>query len=150
VTDRQPVVPYLLVEGVDKLASFIAEAFAGVEVLRLDRPDGTIMHIEMRIAGSLVMMGEPLDELGPMPASIYLTVPDCDAVYRTAIDAGGASLMEPTTMPHAGERYGGVKDPCGNVWWIATTIEDVPADEAARRVDAMAREGTWPPAEPNA
>ncbi len=76
----------------------------------------------------------------PMPASIYLYVEDCDAVYRRALEAGGTSVMEPMDMPHAGEPYGGVRDPSGNLWWIATQKKDVSLEEQARRV----REGRAP------
>lgn len=131
------VTPYLLVEGVAKLATFLKEAFGAKQTLRLDRPDGSIMHVEVRIGDSTVMMGEPVAEFGPMPASIYLYVEDCDAVYRRALEVGGTSVMEPTDMKHAGERYGGVKDPSGNLWWIATHVEDVSPREQARRVQAL-------------
>lgn len=78
------------------------------------------------------MMGEASDEFGRMPTSIYLYVPDCDVVYRRALEAGGSSAFEIVDLP-TDERYGGVKDPCGNIWWIATHVEDVPPEEQARR-----------------
>ena len=65
----------------------------------------------------------------------YLYVEDCDAVYQRAVGAGGASVMEPTDVPFAGERYGGVKDPSGNIWWVATHIEDVSREEQAKRAE---------------
>ncbi len=130
------VTPYLVVEGVDELLAFLAEAFGAEEKCRLERPDGSIMHAEARIRGAAVMMGEPMGEFGPMPASNFLYVEDCDAVFAKAIAAGGVSVMEPTTMEHAGERYGGVKDPSGNIWWVATHLEDVSAEEQARRIEA--------------
>lgn len=138
-TERIPagyktITPYLLVEGLGKLVSFLKQAFEAREIYRLDRPDGSIMHVELRIGDAAVMMGEPTQEFGPMPASLYLYVEDCDAVYARAIAAGGVSVMPVTTMQHAGERYGGVRDPSGNIWWIATHIEDVSQEEAARRV----------------
>jgi uncharacterized glyoxalase superfamily protein PhnB len=78
------------------------------------------------------MMGEPTGKFGPMPSSIYLYVEDCDTVYKRALKAGGISVMEPADMG-TGERYGGVKDPSGNIWWVATHIEDVSQEEAIRR-----------------
>ena len=59
---------------------------------------------------------------------IYLYVHDSDAVYHSALNAGGVSVFPIMTLP-SGERYGGVKDPCGNIWWVATHVEDVPPDE---------------------
>lgn len=66
------ITPYLLVHGVAKLLSFLSEAFDASELERRLRPDGSIMHAEIRIGDSVVMMGEPLGELGPIPAYIYL------------------------------------------------------------------------------
>ena len=80
------------------------------------------MHAEVAIGDSIVMMGEPTDKIGPMPASIFLRVDDANAAYHRALQAGGISVSEPTDQPHAGERYGGVKDPCGNLWWPAMPI----------------------------
>ena len=119
------ITPYLLVDGVARLLNFLAKAFDAVELQRRLRPDGSIMHAEVRMGDSVVMMGEPMGQFGPMPASLYLYVSDCDSLYHRALQAGGISVMEPTTMPAEGDRYGGVKDPCGNIWWIATHIEDV-------------------------
>ncbi len=129
------VTPYLLVEGVDRLATFMRDAFGGVEQARRGRPDGTIMHLEMRIGDSMVMAGEPMGEFGPMPGQIFLYVEDCDAVYAEALRAGGESVMELTTMKHNGERYGGVKDPSGNIWWVGTHVADVSAEEEARLIE---------------
>src|SRR5437763_1194666 len=75
---------------------------------------------------------DPTAEFGAMPTSIYLYVADCDAVYNRALNSGGVSVFPIMTLP-SGERYGGVKDPCGNIWWVATHIEDVPPDEQERR-----------------
>ena len=74
----------------------------------------------------------PTEQFGPTPTSIYLYVADCDAVYQSALDSGGVSVFPIMTLP-SGERYGGVKDSCGNIWWIATHVEDVPPDEEERR-----------------
>jgi uncharacterized glyoxalase superfamily protein PhnB len=78
-----------------------------------------------------------------MPSSIYLYVNDWDSVYQRAIQAGGKSMMKVTDIPFSGERYGGVKDPTGNIWWIATHVKDVSLEECARRVEAAG--GKWQP-----
>jgi PhnB protein len=67
-----------------------------------------------------------------MPASIYLYVTDCDRVYQRALDAGGTLVFEIMNLP-SGERYGGVKDCCGNIWWIATHVEDLSPEEQETR-----------------
>jgi PhnB protein len=78
------------------------------------------------------MMGEASAEFGPMPTSIYLYVTDCDRVFQRALDAGGIQIFELMNLP-SGERYGGVKDCCGNIWWIATHVEDLSPEEQDRR-----------------
>ncbi len=133
------VTPYLIVPGVVNLLDFLKRAFNAEEKFHIMRPDGTVWHAEVKVGDSSIMMGEPMGEFGPMPASIYLYVENCDAVYRRALGAGGVSVMKPTDQP-TGERYGGVKDPSGNIWWIATHIEDVSSKQQIRRSKALARE----------
>jgi len=120
--DYHTVTPYLIVPNVPRLLEFLAEAFDAKERIRLGRPDGSIMHAEVTIGDSVVMMGEPTEKTGPMPASIFLRVADADAAYCKALQAGATSISEPVDQPHAGERYGGVIDPCGNRWWPAARI----------------------------
>lgn len=119
---RQTVVPYLIIEGVNDIVAFLEKSFDAKKLIQKMREDGSVMHVEMQIGDSIIMMGEPIAEFGPMPANIFLTVDDCDKRYQKALDAGGVSVMEVTDMAHAGERYGGVKDTAGNVWWISTPI----------------------------
>jgi uncharacterized glyoxalase superfamily protein PhnB len=133
------VTPYLIVPRVARLIEFLTRAFDAEERLRLPRPNGSIMHAEVRIGKSAVMMGEPMGKFTSMPASIYLYVKDCDAVYKRALEAGGTSVMEPEDQPHAGDRYGGVKDPSGNIWWIATHLEDLKPQEMVRRAEALVK-----------
>jgi uncharacterized glyoxalase superfamily protein PhnB len=126
------ITPYLLVEGAARLLTYLPEAFAAQVLARETRADGTIMHAEVRIGNSMLMIGEASGDFGPLPASIYLYVTDCDAVYKRALQAGGTSVFAVMDLP-SGERYGGVKDPCGNIWWIATHVEDLSQEEQARR-----------------
>jgi len=131
------VQPYLLVERVSRLIAFVEAVFGGELRMKLDRPDGTVMHAEIALGDSVVMAGEPMEPYGAMPGSLYVYVPDCDAVYRKALENGAESIMVPTDMKHAGERYGGVRDETGNVWWIATHREDLTPEEQARRIEEM-------------
>lgn len=124
--------PYLFAVGASRVVEFICAAFSGKVTFRQDRPDGSLMHCEIQVGDSMLMLGDATAEFGPMPASLYLYVTDCDAVYRSALDAGGVSVFPMMTLP-SGERYGGVRDPCGNIWWIATHVEDVSAEEEERR-----------------
>jgi PhnB protein len=140
------VTPYLFVDGVGRLLEFVKAAFDAKEELCLHRDDGSVMHAVVRIGDSPVMMGDPTGpaaKFGAMPSSIYLYVNDCDGVYQRAIQAGGQSVMEVMDIPFNGERYGGVRDPVGNIWWIATHVNDVSHEETARRVGVAG--GKWPP-----
>jgi len=80
----------------------------------------------------MLMLADPTPEFGAMPTSIYLYVADCDAVYERALNSGALSVFPMMTLP-SGERYGGIKDPSGNIWWVATHVEDVAPDEQERR-----------------
>jgi len=126
------VTPYLTVESVEKVLDFVKKAFDATETYRMARPDGSVGHAEVRIGDSMVMMGQARDEWKPRPGSLYLYVPDVDASYKRAVAAGGKPLREPTTQFY-GDRSGGVEDPVGNQWWIATHVEDVPPEEIERR-----------------
>lgn len=132
------VTPHLTVPGVAKLIEFLKKAFDAKELGRHATPDGGIMHAEVRIGDSVVMMGEPRSGGAPMPTMLYLYVPDIDAVYRRAVQAGGVSLMEPADQFY-GDRKAGVRDPSGNQWWIATHTEDVAPAEMAKRAEAFAK-----------
>lgn len=133
------VTPYLVVQGVAKLLDFLKQAFEAQEIHRMPRPDGSIMHAEVSIGNSIVMMGEPMGELKPTPGSIYLYVNDTDATYKRALQAGATSMTEPADQFY-GDRNAGVKDPVGNIWWIATHKEDVPPEELAKRAEAVMKQ----------
>jgi PhnB protein len=130
------ITPYLIVENVPKLMEFLANAFGAKELFKMDDPRGGVMHAEMRIGDSVVMMGEAMGEHKPLHGGFYLYVEDVDAVYQRAVQAGGTSTREPTNEFY-GDRVGGVKDAFGNNWWIATHVEDVSPDELARRAQAL-------------
>lgn len=133
------VTPYLVVQGAAKLIDFLKEAFDAKEIHRTTQADGSIMHAEVRIGDSVVMMGEATGEFKPMPGMIHLYVDDVDAAYRRAQRAGATSLREPTDQFY-GDRTGGVQDPRGNQWWIATHKEDVSPEELAKRAEAFMKQ----------
>ena len=135
------VTPYLSGQGVATLSDFLQQAFDANETHRSLRPDGTIWHAEVQIGDSRVMMGEATDQWKPAASAIYLYVPDTDATYKRALQAGGTSLMEPADQFY-GDRNAGVKYPCGNSWWIATHVEDVSPAEMERRREEGAKQRT--------
>ena len=135
------VTPYLVVDGAARLIDFLEEVFDAQEVERLAAPGDRIGHAEMRIGDSLVMLGDAHGEHKPLQTMLYVYVDDADAVYQRALAAGATSVQAPVDQFY-GDRSGGVKDAFGNLWWIATHIEDVPPAELKRRAQAaMQRAG---------
>lgn len=126
------VTPYLVCSGVPALLDFLKAAF-GAEALEITQlPSGRIANAILRMGDSRIMVGEAMEGFPPRPSTLYLYVPDTDALYQRALAAGATSLMEPADQFY-GDRNAGVLDPSGNQWWIATHIEDVAPEELARR-----------------
>ena len=131
------VTPYLTVRGAAKVIEFLKQAFgAELSLEPVKRPDGAIMHAEVKIGDSRVMLGEENEMAKATTTSLYVYVPNVDSVYQRAVKAGGNSVMEPTDMFY-GDRTGSVKDPSGNTWSIATHKEDVAPQELAKRAEAF-------------
>src|SRR3984885_3632612 len=125
--------PYLLVPGAANLINFYKAAFGAEEIFRVARPGSDlIMHAEVRIAGSMVEIADATAEFKPRASSNILYVPDADAVFHRAVEAGATSLAAPADRHH-GDREGAVKDPGGNTWYITTHItgDHVTADTPA-------------------
>lgn len=111
------VTPYLTVERAELLVDFVKTAFDGVEVFRTTGSAGGL-HAEVFIGESKLMIGG-FKGVEEKPTALHLYVADADAVYQRALEAGGVSLEEPVDQFY-GDREAGIKDPTGNVWWIAT------------------------------
>jgi uncharacterized glyoxalase superfamily protein PhnB len=129
------VTPYVFADGASSVIEFLKKAFDAEEIKCSRTPDGKVLCAEMRIGDSMVMLTDAGGEWKAMPGSFYLYVKDTDAAYRKAIAAGGTSLMEPSDQFY-GDRNAGVKDSAGNLWWIATHVEDVSPEEMKRREEA--------------
>ncbi len=126
------ITPAMVVNGADRAIEFYKNAFDAEEKVRFPGPDGKIMHAELRIGDSLVMLGEAArDPVANLQAMLY--VQDSDAVFQRAVDAGPTVVAPMADMPW-GDRGGRVRDPFGNVWFIATHKEDVEVDEMLRRM----------------
>jgi PhnB protein len=130
------VTPYLTIPRVDKVIDFLKQTFGAEEKERFTTPDGRIMHAEVKIGDSVVMLGEPTGQWQPKPANLYVYVKDIDDAYKRALKAGGTSVMEPADQFY-GDRSGAVTDPAGNFWCIATHVEDVSRDEMKKRAEAQ-------------
>ena len=131
------VTPYLTVAGAADLIEFLKQAFAAREKERITQPDGTISHAEVIVGDSVIMLGEPKAECKPMGGAFYLYVEEVDAVYQRALTAGASPVMAPANQ-FWGDRMATVNDRFGNLWHVATRIEEVSTGELQRRIAAMA------------
>ena len=129
------VTPYLCVSDAAKLIDFLKQAFDAQLLFKMDGPGGRIMHAEMTIGDSRIMLAQPAPGQ-ETHAMIHLYLPDVDAFYARAIAAGATSVREPADQFY-GDRSGGVRDQFGNQWYIATHVEDVSQEEMERRMAAM-------------
>lgn len=117
------VSPYLVADGAQRVLDFLKQAFGATELRRYDMPDGSVMHAEVRIGNTVVMIGDAGGEWPAFPAWLHVYVEDVDATYQKALAAGGVSVQEPAHKQGDPDRRGGVKDPAGNTWWIATQVD---------------------------
>lgn len=139
------VTPYLIVRGAARAIEFYGKAFGATERMRMDGPGGRVMHAEIQIGDSVVMLADEPETgarspeaYGGTPVSIMLYVEDVDATVKRAVEAG-ARLTRPVENQFYGDRMGGITDPFGHEWYVATTVEEVSPDELQRRMDAMKR-----------
>ncbi len=116
------VSPYLIVSGADQTIKFLTEVFGAVEIRRFPTPDGRIMHSEIRLDDTVIMIADSAEGWPAMPAHVHVYVSDVDAVYQRALKAGAESVQEPVKKEDADKR-GGVKDAGGTTWWIGTKVE---------------------------
>ena len=130
------ITPYLKLPNAGRLVEFLKKAFGGIEKGRLLRPDGTLLHAEVLIGDSVVMVHEAPSQWKPKPSTLYLYVGDVDATYKQAIEAGGTSVNKPANM-YYGDRVACVRDVSENDWWIATRIENPPIEEIQERAAAF-------------
>lgn len=135
------VTPMLAIRGAAAAIEFYKKALGAEELFRMPGPGDAVLHAELRIGDSIVMLGDEAPEmgspappsLGGTPVSLMLYVPDVDASFARATAAGCTALMPPTDM-FWGDRFGKLQDPFGHQWAMATHKEDVPPEEMARRM----------------
>lgn len=126
------VTPHLVCDGAAAAIDFYKAAFGAVEVGRMPGPDGRLMHAQIRIGDSAVMLVDESPKFGMLgpkslkgtPVTIHLYVPDVDAFVARAVDAGAKVVMPPADM-FWGDRYGSLEDPFGHRWSVATHIKDL-------------------------
>lgn len=131
------VTPYLIVTGAAAAIDFYKKAFGATEIVRHTDPSGRIGHAQIKIGDSVIMMGERMENPGPWANAgtsmmMYVYVEDVDALFNRAVAAGATAIMPVADMFY-GDRSGGLMDPYGHVWFIATHKEDMSEEELQRR-----------------
>jgi PhnB protein len=137
------VTPYLYIDGAAQALDFYTRAFGAIEVLRMPGPDGRISHAEITIGDSRVMLADESEQnksygpkhYGGVSSGLMVYVEDVDAVFHAAV-AAGATVERPLADQFYGDRTGGVEDPFGHRWYLATHIRDVSLEEMQ---EAMAK-----------
>ena len=136
--------PYLIVKGAADAIEFYKQAFGAAELFRVPGPDGVLMHAEIKIGDSIIMLADEfpqMDALGPKtiggsPVGLMLYLANVDEVFHRAITAG-AKEIRPLQNQFYGDRSGTVEDPFGHKWTIATHVEDLTPAEIEQRMAAM-------------
>ncbi|MCI0452712.1 MAG: VOC family protein [Candidatus Latescibacteria bacterium] len=117
------VSPYLIVDGAVATIEFLKRVFGAVDLRRFPDETGKLMHAEVQIDDTVIMIADPAPPDWPVVRShVHIYVSDVDAVYRRALEAGAKSVQEPLKKQDEDKR-GGVKDSGGTTWWIATKME---------------------------
>ena len=140
------VTPYLSIKGASEAIAFYKKVFGAEELVRMPMPDGSVGHAELQIGDSRIMladeniMGDAVTKsptaLGGSTAGLALYVPDVDALFKRAVEAG-AKTKRPLENQFYGDRSATIEDPFGHVWTIATHVEDVSPEEMKRRMAAL-------------
>ena len=139
--------PYLIIKDAASAIEFYKKAFNATEKMRMPGPDGRVMHAEIKIGDSHIMLADEFPEmgfrgpvsLGGTPVSICIYVENVDEIYTQAIAAGGKEL-KPLQDQFYGDRSGTLTDPFGHVWTVATHVEDVSPEEMQKRGEACMQE----------
>jgi PhnB protein len=141
------VTPYLVLRDADRAIEFYQRAFGATLLFRAIHPDGGIMHAEIVIGDSPMMLADESPKfpqmrspqsLGGSPISIFLYVEDADAVAAQAVEAG-AKMTWPMEDAHDGDRRCGVEDPFGVTWWIASQIKNISRQELQKQYDVQSK-----------
>lgn len=116
------VSPYLIVDGASDTIAFLETVFDAIELRRFPNDEGKLLHSEVRLGDSVLMIADRGDDWEAVPAHVHIYVPDVDATYQRALAAGATAVQAPVKKDDPDKR-GGVKDAGGTTWWIATRQE---------------------------
>ena len=136
------VTPSLCVAGADRAIDFYKRALGAEEIMRFPAPDGKIMHAEIRIGDSVIMLGDEMPEQGAKspksyggtPVGFFIYKENVDAAWKQAVDAGAKAVV-PLADQFWGDRTGCVEDPFGHRWWLAQHIQDLSPDELRQKAE---------------
>jgi PhnB protein len=128
------ITPYIIVRPAAQFMEFLKSCFDGIERLRMPSPDGSIMHAEVAIGNGAIEVSDGNEQYPTAPAAIHLYVDDPDATYARTLQAGSTSFYAPTDDHPSGDRWGAVRDPFGNHWYIAKPRGWTPGPEGLRSV----------------
>jgi PhnB protein len=112
---------YMMADGAQRVINFMTDVLGGETLMRLDRDNGTVLHAAVRIGDSVIMLSDGTAEAPAFPVWLHVYVRDVDETYQRALDYGAGSVQTPSEQGD-GDRRGGIKDPAGNTWWIATHL----------------------------
>ena len=138
------VTPYLVIKGAAKAIDYYKKVFGATVVVRMDGPNGTVGHAELKIGDSRIMLADEnpsmgarsAESIGGSPVSLYLYMPDCDSIVEKAA-AEGAKVLKPVADQFYGDRSGFFQDPFGHLWAVATHKEDVSPEEMKERMKKL-------------
>jgi PhnB protein len=148
IPEGYPVVtPYLCVDGAAEAIDFYVDVLGARERMRMAAPGGKVGHAELELGNSVIMLSDEWPEMGARSPKAYggsavtlhVYVQDVDAAVERAV-AAGATIRQPVEDRFYGDRSGGIVDPWGHVWNLASHVEDVAPDELARRAEAAMRD----------
>ena len=136
------VTPSLVVAGAVRAIDFYKKAFGAEEIMRFPAPDGSIMHAELKIGDSMIMLSDEMPDHGVRgPAfhggasvSFFVYSENVDKAWKRALDAGGKQIM-PLIDQFWGDRSGCVEDPFGHRWWLAQHVQDLTQDEIRKAAE---------------
>ncbi|MEM7596459.1 MAG: VOC family protein [Pseudomonadota bacterium] len=119
--DYGTVTPYFTVDDPDALIAFAQTVF-DAELIKINRYEtGVVQHARLRIGDTMIMLNQSTEAFAAQVSQMHILVQDADQVFAHAVAAGAEGIMQPNLRPH-GDRMAGVKDPCGNIWWIASRL----------------------------
>ena len=118
--DYNSASPYFVVNDAEQFIDMLSNVFNGKETRRYNRPDGKIMHAEVKIDDSIIMLSDASEQFPPNQLLMHVYVPDADATFNKAIDYGCEAMQQPSQREGDPDRRGMFKDFAGNQWAVGT------------------------------